>query len=132
MQFPEMDQKSFRASKHPEVSFEVVEVETLLILLENIFVLLLELGGPVSKWMFSVPDLLQRILFVHLRWEYECSIFFGKYYFLCIESFCIDFQCVHLLQLLNVCNQYVTPSKFHPRTMRIRGTIQGRLSNQID
>ena len=49
--------------RHPEVSLEVVEVETLLILPENLFYLLLELGDPVERWMFSVPDLLQRILF---------------------------------------------------------------------
>ena len=36
---------------------------------ENLFDLLLELGGPVSAWIFSVPDLLQQILFVHLRLE---------------------------------------------------------------
>ena len=41
------------------MSLEVVEVETLLILPENFFDLLLELGGPVSRWMFTVPDLLQ-------------------------------------------------------------------------
>ena len=35
-------------------------VETLLILQENLSGLLLELGGPVSWWMFSVPDLLQQ------------------------------------------------------------------------
>ena len=57
----------FVLHRHPEVSLEVVEVETLLIIPENIFDLLLELGDPVSRWMFSVPDLLQRILFVHLR-----------------------------------------------------------------
>ena len=51
------------------MSLEVVEVETDLIPLENLFGLLLELDGPVSKWMFSVPDLLQQILFVHLRLE---------------------------------------------------------------
>ena len=54
---------------HREVSLEVVEVETLLIIQENLFDLLLELGAPVSRWMFSVPDLLQQILFVHLRLE---------------------------------------------------------------
>ena len=43
------------------MSLEVVEVETLLIPLENIFDLLLEFGAPVSRWMFSVPDLLQQI-----------------------------------------------------------------------
>ena len=68
------------------MSLEVVE-ETLLILQENLFDLLLELGGPVSKWRFSVPDLLQQILFVHLRLENEFSILFGKQHFLRIESF---------------------------------------------
>ena len=48
--------------RHPEVSLEVVVVETLLILLENLFDLLLELGDPVSRWMFSGLDLLQRVL----------------------------------------------------------------------
>ena len=38
---------------------DVVVVETLLILLENLFDFLFELGDPVSKWMFSVPDFLQ-------------------------------------------------------------------------
>ena len=47
----------------PDMSLEVVKVETLLILQENLFDLLLELGGPVSRWMFSVPDLFQQILF---------------------------------------------------------------------
>ena len=41
-------------------------------------------------------------------WKNEFSIFFGKYYFLCIESFGVDFRCVHRLQLLKVCDQYVT------------------------
>ena len=40
------------------MSHEVVE-ETLLILQEDPFDFLLELGVPVSKWIFSVPDLLQ-------------------------------------------------------------------------
>ena len=43
--------------RHPAVSLEVVEMETLLIILENLFDLLLELGDPVSRWMFSVPAL---------------------------------------------------------------------------
>ena len=51
------------------MSLEVVEEETLLILLENIFDLLLDLGDPVSRWVFSVPDLLQKHGFVHLRLE---------------------------------------------------------------
>ena len=39
-----------------ERSLEEV-VETLLILPENIDDLLLDLGSPVSRWMFSSPDL---------------------------------------------------------------------------
>ena len=38
--------------RHQDTSLEVVE-ETLLSLQENLFDLLLELGGPVSRWMFS-------------------------------------------------------------------------------
>ena len=63
--------------RHPEVSLDVVEVETLLILKENLFDLVLELSIPESRWMFSLPALLQQILFVHLRLENEFSIFFG-------------------------------------------------------
>ena len=85
-----------------------VRCSCLQIFLENLFDLLLELGGPVSRWMFSVPDLLQRILFVYLRLGICFSIFFGKYYVLCIESFCVDFRCVHRFPLLNVCHHYVT------------------------
>ena len=55
------------------MSLEVVE-ETLLILQENPFDFLHEVGVPVSRWMFSVPDLLQQILFVHLRLEIKFSI----------------------------------------------------------
>ena len=43
------------------MSHEVVE-ETLLILQENLRDFLLELDVPVSRWMFSGPDLLQRVL----------------------------------------------------------------------
>ena len=51
------------------ISLEVVEVETLLILQENLHEFLLELDVPKSRWMFSVPDLLQKVWFVHLRLE---------------------------------------------------------------
>ena len=42
------------------MSLEVVE-ETLLIVQENPFDFLLKLGVSVSRWVFSVPDLLQKI-----------------------------------------------------------------------
>ena len=47
--------------KHPEVSLEVVEEETLLILRENLFDFLIELDVPVSRWVFSSLDLLQKV-----------------------------------------------------------------------
>ena len=68
MKSPEMDQKSFRFSRLPEMSLEnAVMVETLLILLGNLDDVLLELEDPVSRGIFSVPDLLQKILLFHLR-----------------------------------------------------------------
>ena len=49
--------------------------------------------------------------------------------FLCIESFRVDLRCVHHFHILNVCNHHVTrPNSLHPRTKRIQGTIQVRLS----
>ena len=112
------------------MSLEVVKVETLLILQENQSNFLLELGGPVPRWMFSVPDLSQPIFSSICDWKNEFSIFFGKNHFLRIESFRVDFRCVHRLQLLKVCNQYVTLPNSSPRTERIQGTIQVKLSCQ--
>ena len=82
--------------RHPEVSLEVMEVETLLILLENLFDLPLELGDPVSRWMFSAS---RNIIFPFLG-ENMSSF--------ALSLFCVDFRCVHRFQLLNVCNHYVT------------------------
>ena len=106
--FLKWTQNHLSLHQHPEVSLDVVVVEALLILQENQCYSLLELGDPVSKWMFSVPDLLQRIWFVHLRLEKWISQFLWENYFLCIESFCVDFRCVHRFQLLNVCDHCVT------------------------
>ena len=55
---PDMTKSHFSLHQHPEVSLEVVE-ETLLILQVNLRDFLLKLDFPVSRWMFSVPDLLQ-------------------------------------------------------------------------
>ena len=44
------------------------------------------------------------------------SIFFWKYNVFRIESFWVDFWCVHRLQLLKVCNLYVTP----PNSTRVQ------------
>ena len=50
------------------MSHEVVE-GTLLILQENQRDFHLDLNDAVSRWMFSGPDLLQEVWFVHLRLE---------------------------------------------------------------
>ena len=65
-------------------------------------------------------------------WKNRFSIFFGKYHLFPIESFRVEFWCVHRLQLLKVCNQYVILPNSTPRTERIRGTIKVRLSFRID
>ena len=47
-------------------------------------------------------------------------------------SLLVDFWCVHRFQLLKCLQPLCHPSKFPPRTERIQGTIQVRLSFQID
>ena len=117
--------------RHPEVSLEVVE-ETLLFLQESQYYSLLELVDAVPRWMFSVPDLLQGSFDSSIcDWKKKFSLF-GKYHLFRTESFRVDFRYVHRFQLLNVCNQHVTLPNSTPRTERIRGTIQVRLSFQID
>ena len=58
----------------------------------------------ISSWKFdsSICD-----------WKNKISIFFQKYHFFRIESFREDFRCVHRLQLLKVCNKYVTLPNSH-------------------
>ena len=109
--FPTWSRSRLSLHRHPEVSLEVVE-ETLLILQESLYYSLLELVDAVLRWMFSGPDLLQGFWFVHLRLEKEFFLFFVKYPLLRIESFWVDFRCVHRLQLLKVCDQYVTLPNF--------------------
>ena len=74
----------FLLHHHPAVS---LVVETRLILLEDLPALLLVQGCPVSWWMFSEPDLLQTVSLFHVS---------------------VDFRCVHLFQILNVCDQNVS------------------------
>ena len=59
-------------------------------------------------------------------------LLFGKYHLFRIESFRVDFRCVHRFQLLKVCDQYVTFPNSPRVRERIRGTIQVNLSFQID
>ena len=105
----------FELHRHPDMSLGGVEVEYILILLENLFDLLLELGGPVPRWMFSV--ILQQILFVHLE---NMFFHFLRNYFLCNGSFRLDFRCVHRFQLLTV--RLCCPSNFPLRTECIQKT----------
>ena len=65
-------------------------------------------------------------------WKNEFSIFFGKYYFLCIESFWSRFPMRPSSPTPQGLRPLRHPSKFTPRTERIQGTIQVRLSFQID
>ena len=130
--------------RHPEVSLEEVEVETLLTLQEKLFDLLLELGVPVSRWMFSVPDFLHQIWFVHLRLEKWIFHILWEIFLLLHWVFEHGFWRVQVFQLLKVCYRNVSPFQYvkvcesvrHPsnipsaRTERIRGTIQVRLSFQ--
>ena len=46
-------------------------------------------------------------------WEIKFSFFLRKYHFFRIESFWVDFRCVHRFQLVKVCNQYVTLPNSH-------------------
>ncbi len=129
LKLPDMDQKSFIASpasgseswgcgKDPSDSPR-----------KSMWLSLLELVDAVSRWMFSGPDLLQGFWFVH--WKSKFSLF-GKYHLFRIEFFRVDFRCVHRFQQLKVCDQYVTLPNFPPRRERIRGSIQEKLSFQID
>ena len=68
------------------MSLDVVE-ETLLILQENQCDFLLELDVPVSRWMFSALDLLQQILFVHLRLEQWILHFLSNITFFVLSLF---------------------------------------------
>ena len=62
-----------------------------------------------------------------------CSVFFfGKYHLFRIESFLSRFPMRAPFPAPQRLQSARHPSKFPPRIMRIRGTIQERLSFQID
>ena len=98
--------------------------ETLLILQESQYYSLLEMVDAVPKWMFSGPELLQGVLIrpsaigkINLPFSL-CNM-----HLLRIESFRVDFRCVHRLQLLKVCDQYVHPSNItttQPKSPRVQ------------
>ena len=68
--------------------------ETLVILQENQGDLLLELVAAVSRWMFSGPELLQYILFVHLRLAIYFQFVVNITSF-ALSLFRVDFRCIH-------------------------------------
>ena len=83
-------------------------VENRLIILEDFLVLLLGLGCPRLRWMFSEPDL-----------------------FLCIESSSMDFRCVHLFQF-SMSATKMSPFQILPRKRHNRGILLVRLSCRTD
>ena len=73
------------------MSLEVVVVETLQILQENPFDLL-ELGGPVLKWVFSIPDFIQYFFCRFDSWDvlYPFEVFkYSLNFFLSFRSFLV-------------------------------------------
>ena len=94
--------------RHPETSLEVVE-ETLLSLQESQYYFLsLDWSMPYQGGCFQVLISSKGFDSSICDWKNKLSFFFGKYHLFRIESFRVDFRCVHRLQLLKVCDQYVT------------------------
>ena len=85
MKLPDMDQKSFIAS--PATGSESWGCGR----------------DPSDSPRKSIVLSLQSIC----DWKNKFS-WFGKYHLFRIESFRVDFRCVHRFQLLKVCDQYVT------------------------
>ena len=82
--------------------------------------------------MFSVPDLLQGVFDSSIcDWKNKFSLS-GKYHLFRIESFRVDFRTRPSSPTPQGLLSVRHPSKFSPRRERIRGTIQVKLSFQID
>ena len=90
------------------MSLEVGLKKIRLILLEDYLVLLLGLGDPRFKWMFSELDLLRELYRFIGDWEYKLFTARWCEHFLCIESFSLDFRYVHLFQFFDVRDQDVS------------------------
>ena len=92
MKFPNMDPKSFIPSDSPRKSLWLSP----------------RIGrsriGGCSQFLISSRKIDSSIC----GWKNEFSIFFGKDHLSHWVFFWVDFRCVHRLQLLLVCNQYVT------------------------
>ena len=119
--------------RHPEMSLEnIVGVETLLILQGNLDDVLLELGDPVSRRIFSIPDLFQKTLLFHLR--------LGICIFLHLEALSSPLHWVFSAYFLIRPSLWAAQeshavcllSKFIPYTRHSRGIFWEVLSCQID
>ena len=89
----------FLLHHHPAMSLEVGLKKTRLILPEDFLVLLLGLGDPGLRWMFSEPG----------DWEYEFFTIHGRRHFLCNESFKHGFLLRPSFPIPhNVCDQNVS------------------------
>ena len=88
--------------------------KTRLILLEDYLVLLVGLGCPRLRWMFSRSSSSPEIMTVPSAiGNMKVSPFIGVDTFLYVEPSGIEFRCVHLLQFFNVCDHYVSfPDSF--------------------
>ena len=133
MKFPDMDQKSFLAS--PASGYESggsgggdpSDSPGKSLLSSPPIGWCLYQGG-CSQFLISSKGFDSSIC----GWRSEFSIFFGKYYFLCIESFLSRFPMRPSFPTPQCLQPLCYPSKFSPRTERIQGTIQEILSFQID
>ena len=132
MGFLKWSRNHFWLHHHTTMSLGVGLKTTRLILPEDYLVLLLGLGDPGWKWMFSEPDLLQRVSIVlsamgistfHHSWASTLPLH-------CVFS--RRFQMRPSASILQCLPLVCHPSKFTPRTDRIQGTILVRLSFQID
>ena len=109
-----------------------MEVETPLILQGNQRDFVIELVDAVSRWMFSGLALLKKFASSICDWKNKFSIFSGKYHLFRIESFLSRVPMRPSSPTPQDLQPARHPSKFTPPTMRIRGTIQVRLSFQTD
>ena len=87
---------------------------------------LIELVAAVSKWKFSSFDLLQGVWFVHLRLENKLSFFLWEISPLSHWVFSNRFPMRPSSPTPQGLQPVRHPSKFLPRTKRIRWTIQGK------
>ena len=101
-----LDKSHVSLHRHPEVSLEVVEEETLLILQENLFDFLpnwvIPYQGGCSQFLIFSRS------FDSSAWVLKNNFPFWEILLLRVESFRVDFWCLRRFQLLNVCNLYVT------------------------